>query len=62
MFENSCGAVKNLRKLATVSVCNLKDKEEGEQALEKARCQLETCKVSFQRETAAFQAQVWYGT
>ncbi|DBA78571.1 TPA: hypothetical protein ACH3X1_008504 [Trebouxia sp. C0004] len=34
------------------------DKEEVEQALQKARSQLETCKVSFQRETAVFQVQV----
>jgi len=41
---------------------DIQDKEEGEQALKKAQSQLETCKVSFQRETADFQAQVWYGT
>ncbi|KAA6418864.1 MAG: hypothetical protein FRX49_11220 [Trebouxia sp. A1-2] len=34
------------------------DKEEAEHAVETTQCQLETCKASFQRETAALQMQV----
>ncbi len=62
MLRNSCSAVNLFGELVTASVLNFQDKEEAEHALEKTQCQLETCKASFHRETAALQTQVRYCT